>query len=124
MFVSLGRTVEPDVRKSVSLQVKLKEKPNANSLVAAWSTAQPRRYSLADRDRLIASQRPIMPQVPEYYRTPQRKRGARSVGVEPRPGEDPDRGGQKSYTDDPDGMKRNAKPAKRVAVNRETPKKR
>ena len=41
----------------------------------------------------------------EYYRTAQRSRGARSGGVDPRPGEDPDRGGQKSFTSDPDGMK-------------------
>ncbi len=41
----------------------------------------------------------------EFYRTPPRSRGARSGGVDPRPGEDPDRGGQKSFTTDPDGMK-------------------
>ncbi len=41
----------------------------------------------------------------EVYRTAQRNRGPRSAGVDPRPGEDPDRGGQKSFTTDPDGMK-------------------
>ena len=41
----------------------------------------------------------------EFYRTASRPHGARSGGVDPRPGEDPDRGGQKSFTTDPDGMK-------------------
>lgn len=41
----------------------------------------------------------------EFYKTAQRPRGVRSGGVDPRPGEDPDRGGQKSFTRDPDGMK-------------------
>jgi hypothetical protein len=39
------------------------------------------------------------------YHTPPRKRGARAAGVDPRPGEDKDRGGHKTPLTDPDGMK-------------------
>lgn len=42
--------------------------------------------------------------VEEFYRTPTRPRGPRSGGIDPRPGEDPDRGGQKTYVPDPGGM--------------------
>jgi hypothetical protein len=41
----------------------------------------------------------------EFYRTPPRPRGARTADTDPRPGEDPARGGQKVYVPDPDGMK-------------------
>ncbi|HSK30304.1 MAG TPA: hypothetical protein VLA17_10100 [Candidatus Limnocylindria bacterium] len=46
-----------------------------------------------------------MPRPPEIYRTPKRKRGVRSAATNPRPGEMPDRGGQKEYIGYPDGMK-------------------
>ena len=46
-----------------------------------------------------------MPAPPAFYRTAQRPRGARSGDTDPRPGEDPDRGGQKEFVADPDGMK-------------------
>jgi hypothetical protein len=45
-----------------------------------------------------------MPKPPEVYRTPTRAHGARSGDTDPRPGEDPARGGQKEYVADPDGM--------------------
>ena len=37
-------------------------------------------------------------------RTPDRAHGPRSGGTDPRPGEDPSRGGQKSHVGDPGGM--------------------
>jgi hypothetical protein len=46
-----------------------------------------------------------MPKPPETYRTPSRTHGPRSGDTDPRPGEDPARGGQKEYAGDPDGMK-------------------
>jgi hypothetical protein len=46
-----------------------------------------------------------MPKPRAIYRTPQRARGARSAGTDPRPGELPDRGGQKNYVGDPGEMK-------------------
>ena len=50
-----------------------------------------------------------MPRPPESYRTPKRKRGARSAATDPRPGEMPARGGQKTYVGDPGGMKPTSK---------------
>lgn len=46
-----------------------------------------------------------MPKPPAFYRTAPRPYGARSGDTDPRPGEDPDRGGQKEFVADPDGMK-------------------
>ncbi len=46
-----------------------------------------------------------MPKPPEFYRTPPRAFGPRSGDTDPRPGEDPTRGGQKEFVPDPDGMK-------------------
>ncbi len=43
--------------------------------------------------------------VDEVYRTAPRPKAARSGAVDPRPGEDDDRGGQKTHVSDPDGMK-------------------
>jgi hypothetical protein len=57
----------------------------------------------------------------EFYRTAPRPKGARSGGVDSRPGEDPDRGGQKSFTRDPDGMKETEP---KVSSNEIDPKKR
>lgn len=45
-----------------------------------------------------------MPKPPESYRTPARAFGPRSGDTDPRPGEDPTRGGQKEFVPDPDGM--------------------
>ncbi len=45
-----------------------------------------------------------MPKPPEAYRTPSRAHGPRSGDTDPRPGEDPTRGGQKEFVPDPDGM--------------------
>lgn len=42
--------------------------------------------------------------VDEFYRTAPRPKAARSGAVDPRPGEDEDRGGQKTHVSDPDGM--------------------
>lgn len=51
----------------------------------------------------------------ETYRTPQRPRGARAAGADPRPGEGLQRGGQKSHLPDPDGMQ----PTERERKNRQ-----
>jgi hypothetical protein len=45
-----------------------------------------------------------VPKEMESYRTAPRPKGATSGGVNPRPGEDPTRGGQKTYDDDPGGV--------------------
>lgn len=59
----------------------------------------------------------------EFYRTPGRRHSARAAGVDPRPGEDPARGGQKSSTADPGGMK-STEPTAKVELNKIDPKKR
>lgn len=43
--------------------------------------------------------------VSPVLKTPPRKAGPRAVGIDPRKGEDVNRGGQKSYQSDPGGMK-------------------
>lgn len=43
--------------------------------------------------------------VSPVLKTPPRKAGPRAAGIDPRKGEDVNRGGQKSYQGDPDGMK-------------------
>jgi hypothetical protein len=100
--------------------VEIVEISDAHHPLVARRSAQPRRHSLAGRHRLIAGSkntrrgRLVAGRHPKFH-TPQRKRGARSGATDPRPGEDPDRGGQKTYLGDPGGMKPNAKPAKHVA---------
>lgn len=59
--------------------------------------------------------------VDEVYRTAPRPRGARSGDTDPRPGEDPARGGQKTHVPDPGGMKATEP---KVESNRIDPKKR
>lgn len=44
-------------------------------------------------------------QVPPVLKTPPRKNGARAAQINPRKGEDVNRGGQKSYQGGPGGMK-------------------
>lgn len=59
----------------------------------------------------------------EFYRTPDRRHGARAAGVDPRPGEDIDRGGQKTSTADPGGMK-STEPTPKIESNSIDPAKR
>lgn len=53
-----------------------------------------------------------IPREMKSYHTAPRPRGATSGAVNPRPGEDPTRGGQKTYDDDPGGVKATDKTGK------------
>lgn len=51
--------------------------------------------------------------VPPVLKTPPRRAGPRAAGIDPRKGEDINRGGQKSYQGDPGGMKPTQPPKKK-----------
>jgi hypothetical protein len=51
------------------------------------------------------------------YRTAPRPEGARAAGVDPRPGEDRARDGQKTYQDAPSGVKANRRSKRKTPAS-------